>query len=69
MVSWITIVAGAIIAILVLLWLIKVIQATVKTAVIIAAIVFALNFFGIGPGNLVQALFNLVLDATTGQAK
>jgi hypothetical protein len=69
MVSWITIVAGAIIAVLVLMWLIKVIQATVKTAVIVAAIVFALNFFGIGPGNLVQALLNMALGATVGQPK
>jgi hypothetical protein len=64
--SWIAIVAGGIIAVLVLMWLIKVIKATVKTAVIIAAIVFALNFFGIGPGNLVKLAIDTVMGVTTG---
>jgi hypothetical protein len=64
--SWIAIVAGGIIAVLVLMWLIKVIKATVKTAVIIAAIVFALNFFGIGPGNLVKLAIDGVMGITTG---
>jgi hypothetical protein len=61
--SWIAIVAGGIIAVLVL---INVIKATVKTAVIIAAMVFALNFFGIGPGNLVKAAIDTVMGVTTG---
>jgi hypothetical protein len=64
--SWIAIVAGGIIAVLVLMWLIKVIKATVKTAVIIAAMVFALNFFGIGPGNLVKTAIDTVMGVTTG---
>jgi hypothetical protein len=65
MTSWIAIVAGSIIAILVLMWLIKVVKATLKTAVVIAAIVFALNFFGIGPGNLVQVMFDTVMSITS----
>jgi hypothetical protein len=64
--SWIAIVAGGIIAVLVLMWLINVIKATVKTAVVIAAMVFALNFFGIGPGNLVKAAIDTVMGFTTG---
>jgi hypothetical protein len=64
--SWIAIVAGGIIAVLVLMWLINVIKATVKTAVIIAAMVFALNFFGIGPGNLVKAAIDAVMGVATG---
>jgi hypothetical protein len=41
--------AGAIvITVLVFLWLIRVIKATLKTALLIAAIVFGLSFFGIG---------------------
>lgn len=64
--SWIAIAAGAVISILVLTWLIKVIKATIQTAVIIAAIVFAMNFFGIGPGNLVQIVFDFGLNALLG---
>lgn len=67
MTSWIAIVAGGIIAVLVLTWLIKVIKATAKTAIIIAAIVFALNFFGIGPGNLVQAALEVFNNAAGSQ--
>jgi hypothetical protein len=41
--------AGSIvITVLVFLWLVRVIKATLKTALLIAAIVFALQFFGIG---------------------
>ncbi|MBD2082264.1 hypothetical protein [Leptolyngbya sp. FACHB-17] len=41
--------AGSIvITVLVFLWLVRVIRATLKTALLIAAIVFALQFFGIG---------------------
>jgi hypothetical protein len=64
--SWMAIAAGAIISILVLTWLIKVIKATVQTAVIIAALVFAMNFFGVGPGNLFQAAFSFALNAFLG---
>jgi hypothetical protein len=64
--SWIAIAAGAIISILILTWLIKVIKATIQTAVIIAAIVFAMNFFGFGPGNLFQGLLDFVLNAFLG---
>ncbi|MBE9028312.1 hypothetical protein IQ266_00895 [filamentous cyanobacterium LEGE 11480] len=64
--SWIVIVAGGIIAILVLMWLIKVIKATAKTAILIAAMVFALNFFGVGPGNLVKTMIDTVMNVTGG---
>jgi hypothetical protein len=64
--SWIAIAAGAVISILVLTWLIKVIKATVQTAIIIAALVFAMNFFGVGPGNLFQAAFDFALNAFLG---
>lgn len=41
--------AGSIvITVLVFLWLVRVIKATLKTALLIAAIVFGLQFFGIG---------------------
>jgi hypothetical protein len=54
--SWIAIVAGVVVSILVFTWLIKVVQATLKTALLIAVILFGLNFFGIGPGNLVNGM-------------
>jgi hypothetical protein len=56
--SWIAIVAGVVVSILVFTWLIKVVQATLKTAFLIAVILFGLNFFGIGPGNLVNGLID-----------
>lgn len=66
MTSWIAIVAGSIIAILVLLWLIKVVKATAKTAILVAVILFALNFFGIGPGNLLEIMIETVTNVTGG---
>jgi hypothetical protein len=63
--SWITIIAGVAISMLLFMWLIKVIKATLQTALILAVLLFALNFFGIGPGNLVQSLLQW-LGATIG---
>jgi hypothetical protein len=67
--SWVAIAAGAVISILVLMWLIKVIKATIQTAVIIAAIVFAMNFFGIGIGNVIEYIFGFVLNLLFGGGK
>jgi hypothetical protein len=64
--SWIAIGAGAIISILIVTWLVKVIKATLQTALIIATIIFALNFFGYGPGNVVNAVFDLMINAVFG---
>jgi hypothetical protein len=61
--------AGAVISILVLMWLIKVIKATIQTAVIIAAIVFAMNFFGIGIGNVIEYIFGFLLNLLFGSGK
>jgi hypothetical protein len=46
--------AAIAITILVFTWLVRVVKATVKTAIIIAAIVFALSFIGIGPDKVTQ---------------
>jgi hypothetical protein len=54
--SSITILAGIVISVLLFMWLVKVIKATLQTALIVAVLLFAFNFFGIGPGNLVQSL-------------
>jgi hypothetical protein len=67
--SWVAIGAGAVISILVLMWLIKVIKATIQTAVIIAAIVFAMNFFGIGIGNVIEYIFGFLLNLLFGSGK
>jgi hypothetical protein len=64
--SWIAIGAGAVISVMVLMWLVKVIKATIQTAVVIAAIVFALNFFGIGPGNVVKLAFDFLMNVLFG---
>jgi hypothetical protein len=64
--SWIAIGAGAVISVMLLMWLVKVIKATIQTAVVIAAIVFALNFFGIGPGNVVKLVFDFLMNVLFG---
>lgn len=48
--------AAIIITILVFMWLVRVVKATLKTAVLIAAIVFALQFIGIGPDKVTQQI-------------
>lgn len=54
--------AGSIvITVLVFFWLIRVIRATLKTALLIAAIVFALQFFGIG-GDRVLSEIRKIFD-------
>jgi hypothetical protein len=58
--SLIAIVAGVVVSILVFTWLIKVVQATLKTALLIAVILFGLNFFGIGPGNLINGAIDWI---------
>jgi hypothetical protein len=59
--SWIAIAAGVVVSILVFTWLIKVVQATLKTALLIAVILFGLNFLGIGPGNLVNGAIDWIV--------
>ncbi len=53
--------AGAIlITIFVFTLLVKVVKATIKTAVLIAAIVFALQFIGIGPDKVTEQVVQIV---------
>lgn len=53
--------AAIVISVLVFTWLIKVVKATVTTALVIAAIVFALHFiFGIGPDKVVEQIVQLL---------
>ncbi|MGI0487915.1 hypothetical protein ACN4EK_20935 [Pantanalinema rosaneae CENA516] len=64
----ILVIAAIVISILVFTWLIKIVKATIGTAIVIAAIVLVLQLvFGIGPSQLweqisqiPQALWNLV---------
>jgi ABC-type multidrug transport system permease subunit len=69
--SFIFTIAAIVISILVFTWLIKVVKATVTTALTIAIIVFALYFFfGIGPVNLLQQIgqtMQTVWTTVTGQ--
>ncbi len=67
--SWIAIVAGVVISIMVFTWLIKVVQATLKTAFIIAIILFGLNFLGIGPGSLIQGAVDMVTSPSPAPGK
>jgi hypothetical protein len=61
--SWILIVAAIAATWLVFTLLIKLLRFTVKGALIIAALVFVLHFFGIGPGNLIEMGVNLIFPA------
>jgi hypothetical protein len=61
--SWVLIVAAVVATWLVFTILIKLLRFTVKAALMIAALVFVLHFFGIGPGNLIEMGLNLVFPA------
>jgi len=63
---WIPIAIGVVIVLLVLFTLLKVIKTTVKTALLIAGVLLALNFFGYGPGQLVAMLWKTVQQAIGG---
>jgi len=62
----IPLIAGAVIALLVLFALVKILKTTFKTALLIAGILFALNFFGYGPGQLIEMIMGLVRPAVGG---
>ncbi|MEB3292000.1 MAG: hypothetical protein VKJ24_02450 [Synechococcales bacterium] len=49
-------IAALVVSVLIFIWLVNVIKTTVKTALMIAAIVLLLQFLGIGPGNAAQYL-------------
>ena len=52
--------AAIVISVLVFTWLIKVVKATVGTALVIAAIVLVMQFvFGIGADKLIQQVWEL----------
>ena len=56
---------------LVFLWLVRVIKATLKTALLVAAIVFGLQFFGIGSDRIlseVQQIFRSIWRMIPGQS-
>lgn len=56
----ILLVAAIAISVLIFTWLIKVVKATIGTAILVALIVFGLQIFlGIGPGDLWEAIRGL----------
>jgi hypothetical protein len=59
--SWVLIVAAVVATWLVFTILIKLLRMTVKAALVVAALVFVLHFFGIGPGNLIEMGINLIV--------
>jgi hypothetical protein len=61
--SWVLIVAAVVATWLVFTILIKLLRFTVKAALMVAALVFILHFFGIGPGNLIEMGLNLIFPA------
>lgn len=51
--DWILLIAALIVAFLIFTWLLKVVKATISTALTVAFIVLLVQlFFGIGPGDL-----------------
>jgi hypothetical protein len=58
--NYILLVAAIAISILVFTWLIKVVKATIGTAILVAAIVLILQLvFGIGPDQILQQISQL----------
>ncbi|BAS54555.1 MULTISPECIES: hypothetical protein [Leptolyngbya] len=53
-------IGSIVITVLVFLWLVRVLKATLKTALLIAAIVFALQFFGIGSDKILAEVEQIV---------
>ncbi len=48
--------AAIVVTFLVFTWLVKVVKATVKTALLVAIVLFALQFIGIGPDKVTQEI-------------
>lgn len=69
--SWLLLAAAIVITFLVFTWLIKVVKATLSTALTIAAIVLVLQLlFGIGPDQLwaqVSQIPHMVWNLVTGR--
>ncbi|NEQ33164.1 MAG: hypothetical protein F6K04_19565 [Leptolyngbya sp. SIO4C5] len=64
----VVIVGAFAVSVLAFLWLIRVVKATLKTALLVAVILLGLQiFFGIGPGTIWQQLQDWLpgVDATT----
>jgi hypothetical protein len=58
--SWLVIGASLLVAFIVFGWMLKVVKATIGTALAIAGVVLALQlFFGIGPGEIWSQLVQL----------
>lgn len=51
--------AAIVITILVFMWLLRVVKATMKTAFLIALLIFALQFIGIGPDKVLNQIVEL----------
>ncbi|MBW4538707.1 MAG: hypothetical protein KME43_06110 [Myxacorys chilensis ATA2-1-KO14] len=48
--------AAIVVTFLVFTWLVKVVKATVKTALLVAIVLFGLQFIGIGPDKVTQEI-------------
>jgi hypothetical protein len=53
------IIGAIVIAALVFLWLVRIVKATIKTALLVALIVFGLQFLGIGPDRVIQQVVQI----------
>lgn len=51
--------AAIVITILVFMWLLRVVKATVKTAFLIALLIFALQLIGIGPDKVLNQIVEM----------
>lgn len=70
--NWILLIAAIVISFLIFTWLVRVVKATIGTAIVIAIIVFGLQIFlGIGPADLVgqiQELWQGIWRSLSGES-
>jgi len=61
-------VGAVVVSVLVFMWMLRVVKATLKTALLVAAILLGLQiFFGIGPGSILETIQSWLPAAGSGQ--
>ncbi|MEO0757040.1 MAG: hypothetical protein AAFY78_09225 [Cyanobacteria bacterium J06648_16] len=64
----VVVVGAVVVSILVFMWMLRVVKATLKTALLVAAILLGLQiFFGIGPGSIWETIQSWLPTAGSGQ--
>ena len=62
------VVGAVVVSVLVFMWMLRVVKATLKTALLVAAILLGLQiFFGIGPSSILETIQSWLPAAGSGQ--